>query len=148
MTDKPVPSIVEGCPICKGAGYLLPDVDYGHPQFGKLRPCRCTIERLQQRSLTNLRDASNLTGRLLDKTFDTFRTREGAQRQALAAAQAFARTPSGWLVLVGANGRGKTHLAAAIANQRIAQGQPALFVVVPDLLDHLRATYHPNSRVS
>jgi DNA replication protein DnaC len=30
----------------------------------------------------------------------------------------------------------------------VRQGHPALFVVVPDLLDHLRATYAPNSAVS
>ena len=38
-------------------------------------------------------------------------------------------------VLVGPSGYGKTHLAAAIANTRIAEGAPCLFVVVPDLLD-------------
>jgi DNA replication protein DnaC len=30
----------------------------------------------------------------------------------------------------------------------VAQGYPALFVVVPDLLDHLRATFSPQSPVS
>jgi DNA replication protein DnaC len=30
----------------------------------------------------------------------------------------------------------------------MAQGRPALFVVVPDLLDHLRATFNPQSVVS
>ena len=39
-------------------------------------------------------------------------------------------------------------LAAAVANQRLAQGTPAFFVVVPDLLDYLRATYGPESNVS
>ena len=57
----------------------------------------------------------------------------------------FARDPQGWLVLMGGYGAGKTHLAAAIANYRIALGHPALFVVVPDLLDYLRATYSPTS---
>ena len=48
-------------------------------------------------------------------------------------------------MLLGGYGCGKTHLAAAIANFRLALGHPVLFVVVPDLLDHLRATYAPNS---
>ncbi len=56
--------------------------------------------------------------------------------------------PQGWLVLLGGYGCGKTHLAAAIANQVVDRGQPVLFVVVPDLLDHLRATFGPNSPVS
>ena len=57
----------------------------------------------------------------------------------------FAEDPSGWLVLLGGYGCGKTHLAAAIANQCIEDERMALFVVVPDLLDHLRATYSPHS---
>ncbi|MFN2166934.1 MAG: ATP-binding protein, partial [Anaerolineae bacterium] len=56
-----------------------------------------------------------------------------------------AEQPDGWLVLTGVYGCGKTHLAAAIANKRTSMGQPALFVVVPDLLDHLRATFSPAS---
>jgi DNA replication protein DnaC len=57
--------------------------------------------------------------------------------------------PEEWLVLTGGYGSGKTHLAAAIANARKAMGDhQVLFVVVPDLLDHLRATYAPDSQVS
>jgi DNA replication protein DnaC len=54
----------------------------------------------------------------------------------------------GWLVLLGPYGCGKTHLAAAIANQREAMGEPSLFVVVPDLLDYLRSTFNPSSPIS
>lgn len=68
--------------------------------------------------------------------------------RAYEAAQEFARNPEGWLVIVGPSGCGKTHLAAAIANYRIRQGAPALFVVVADLLDHLRSTYSPESEIS
>jgi len=60
----------------------------------------------------------------------------------------FAKNPDGWLVLMGLTGCGKTHLAAAIVNYRYEIGKPALFVVVPDFLDHLRSTFSPESRVS
>ena len=60
----------------------------------------------------------------------------------------FARSPEGWLVLLGVTGCGKTHLAAAIANYQIKQGKPVRFVVVPDLLDHLRSTFSPESTLS
>ncbi len=50
--------------------------------------------------------------------------------------------------MIGTYGSGKTHLAAAIANYRASQGFPVMFVVVPDLLDHLRATFNPNASTS
>ena len=69
-------------------------------------------------------------------------------RQAYNLAVEFARSPEGWLIFQGVNGCGKTHLAAAIANYQLAQGKPVLFVVVPDLLDHLRSTFSPDSKIS
>jgi DNA replication protein DnaC len=53
--------------------------------------------------------------------------------------------PAGWLILKGGYGCGKTHLAAAVGNYQLSLGHPVLFVSVPDLLDHLRATYSPGS---
>ena len=91
------------------------------------------------------------------KTFGSFedRTSEGLQpdeiksmQKALKAAHAFAEKPKGWLVFMGGYGSGKTHLAAAIANYRAGLGDPPLFIMVPDLLDHLRATFSPNSSVA
>jgi DNA replication protein DnaC len=90
------------------------------------------------------------------QTFETFDPRKGELpkgeeenlKQALAYARAFAQKPEGWLIFTGTYGCGKTHLAAAIANHNASQGLPALFVVVPDLLDHLRATFNPQSTVS
>lgn len=67
--------------------------------------------------------------------------------RAFRAAQAYAENPEGWIVFMGTFGSGKTHLAAAIANYRAGLGLPPLFVMVPDLLDHLRATFAPDSRV-
>jgi len=93
---------------------------------------------------------------LRNMTFDNFDHKRLElpleQRQSLLAvfngAVEFARSPEGWLILLGVNGCGKTHLAAAIANYQLAQGKPAFFVVVPDLLDHLRSTFSPDSKIS
>ncbi len=60
----------------------------------------------------------------------------------------FAKNPEGWIILLGLTGCGKTHLASAIVNYRYEQGKPALFVVVPDFLDHLRSAFNPESKVS
>lgn len=91
------------------------------------------------------------------RTFASFDDRRGESlppeeikslEKALKAATDFARKPHGWLVLTGSYGCGKTHLAAAIANALADRGSPPLFIVVPDLLDHLRATFSPNSNAS
>ncbi|TFG49007.1 MAG: AAA family ATPase, partial [Anaerolineales bacterium] len=68
--------------------------------------------------------------------------------KAIQAAHAFAEKPRGWLVFLGPYGCGKTHLAAAIANYRSGLGNPPLFIVWLDLLDHLRATFSHDSKVS
>ncbi len=89
-----------------------------------------------------------------DQVFETFDLRQGELprgqadnlRRALETAQEFAQKPQDWLVFNSVGfGNGKTHLAAAIANYVSNQGEPVLFVMVPDLLDHLRATFNPNS---
>ena len=89
-------------------------------------------------------------------TFDSFNVRgnnpSAGQRAsieaALQAAINFAEDPDGWLTLFGETGVGKTHLAVAIAERRIRQGKPVFFVFVPELLDYLRYTFTPDSRVS
>jgi DNA replication protein DnaC len=87
---------------------------------------------------------------LLAKTFDNFHPRPGCPDvlSALKAARKFAGQPKGWLVISGTPGVGKTHLAAAIANELIRRRQPALFLNVPELLSFLRAGFHANNRDS
>ena len=67
-------------------------------------------------------------------------------REIKQAAISFADDPQGWFVLIGESGAGKTHLAAAISNELKASRQDdIMFVVVPDLLDYLRAAFNPAS---
>ena len=54
------------------------------------------------------------------------------------AAKDFAENPEGWLVLEGASGSGKTHLAAAIVNAIIDRGSPAKYISALDIPDMLR----------
>jgi len=124
----------------------------GHPDFGRAVPCQCKAKEKEEQRLQDLLQASNL-GLLTRMTFDTF-VPEGhglnpqAQdnlRKAYEKALQYAQEPQGWLILKGSYGCGKTHLAAAIANYQVQRGRPVLFVVVPDLLDHLRATFAPGS---
>ena len=128
----------------------------GHPDFGKAAPCQCrqTEDSLPSR-MEALRRYSNL-GALSRLTFASTRS-EGplydvaARRMfadSLAQAAAYAENPDGWLVLTGPSGSGKTHLAAAIANRCIERQQTTFFIMVADLLDHLRAAYSPTSELA
>jgi DNA replication protein DnaC len=90
---------------------------------------------------------SQQTGRYRRQTFDTFVLPRDAPsvQEAYRAAQRFAVQPQGWLVLYGAKGTGKSHLAAAIANHQLTRPEEerllTLFFTVPALLDLLRHGY-------
>lgn len=131
------------------------DVPLDHPDFGRAQPCICTLKEFEKRKISRLEHYSNL-GSLASLTFDTL-SPYGLENEpeskeqfysCYEAAREFAGRPSGWLVLTGPSGCGKTHLAAAIANQCLRQGNSVFFQVVADLLDHLRATFSPESQVA
>ncbi|MBN1955216.1 MAG: ATP-binding protein [Anaerolineae bacterium] len=149
-SDLPRPEKV--CPHCNGLGYVRYDLPLDHPDFGKLHPCVCRLQEHSQQRVDQLRALSNLD--ILERmTFATFvpeghglqPERQDNLRLAYETARSYAENPSGWLLLRGGYGCGKTHLAVAIANRAVERGQPALFITVPDLLDHLRAAFGPTS---
>ena len=150
----PPASEADTCPHCHGAGFVRRELPLGHPEFGQALPCPCVDDESQDERLSRLHRYSNL-GPLTRLTFDNLirRGRSADPRdqtrfqRCADDAEAFARDPEGWRVLVGASGCGKTHVAVAIANRCLERGVPALFVVVPDLLDHLRAAYRPDAEL-
>jgi DNA replication protein DnaC len=142
-SDRPTSSEPAACPVCQGAGYVRRVVRYDHADFGKLIECSA-CDTLMKRRLSILERFSSLRGDLLKCDFTHFRVVEGAD-SAYEAAIAFARAPTGWLVLHGPNGSGKTHLAAAIALNLRAKGKPVLFMRVPDLMEFLRHAYDEES---
>ncbi len=151
MQASPAPT----CPICGGLGYVTENVPMGHPNFGKMFPCACKISEMQTQEIERLRSVGNM-GMLARMTFESFlpeglgldQARRANLRKTYDICQNYAFNPEGWLVMLGGYGCGKTHLAASIANACIARGMPVLFVIVPDLLDYLRAAYSPASDAS
>jgi DNA replication protein DnaC len=147
-------SDVAACPYCRGARFVRPNVGPEHPDFGKAVPCRCAAREDPGDRAARLARYSNI-GPLARLTFANLIARgrsAGAReqelyRQCVDDAGAFAESPDGWLLLSGASGCGKTHIAAAIVNRLLERGEPALFVVVPDLLDHLRSAYQPGAEI-
>lgn len=74
-------------------------------------------------------------------------------RTAFKAAQDFVNSesnakPEKGLFICGNVGSGKTFLCSAIANALLGSGKDVLFLVVPDLLDEIRASYSPDSGTS
>ena len=138
-----LPQQRETCPRCRGRGYLIRQNPYGGSD---LVPCHCKVRQQDEIDYQSLQRLSNLEP-FADKTFESFDSTTPGAAGGYQAAQAFAENPQGWLLLMGNYGSGKTHLAAAIANQAIRRHIKTLFTVVPDLLDLLRASYAPDSPV-
>ncbi|MSQ13090.1 MAG: AAA family ATPase [Dehalococcoidia bacterium] len=143
------------CPRCHGLGWVRHQVPVTHPDFGKVFPCACQLGQMQSTRNADLLRYSGLQ-HMARFTFATLAPEGKGQsleerrqfQKALAAAQAYAKEPTGWLVLTGPSGCGKTHLAAAIAHRLLENGRQAFFASVPDLLDQFRASFSPSSDAS
>jgi DNA replication protein DnaC len=153
-TDNVAPLLGKpDCPHCGGVGFLRLDVPLGHEKFGRLEPCVCRATEIADNARQRLYEMSNLD-RLSHLTFENFQRSGNPKAEfispqevaslsdALESSQIFARDLKGWLLLEGAYGCGKTHLAAAIANECVQRAVPTLFITVPDLLDSLRFAFN------
>ena len=133
------------CTICQDRGIILDgEVAY---------PCSC----MQVRKAENQFRTARIPRELLKCRFNQFRfdyydsengdeSHREVARRALGAAEDFVKeyklnANSPGLMFTGPVGSGKTFLAASIANELMAAQFQILFIVVPDLLDELRASY-------
>ena len=135
---------------CGGARWVRVNFPPDHPLANKAIPCLCLSDRQAREQADRLRRLSAIPeGQLHYMTFDTFdptRPRNDAQ-QAIAArakrlAEVYTEQMCGWLLLIGNNGTGKTHLATAIARRCLDDGRSVYMDSVPHLLDMLRAGYN------
>lgn len=141
------------CEFCGGQGIVL------HGETGV--PCPC----MEQKRINNSFRYARMSRELMNCHFESFMmdyyrgtTPENKEhlinaQKALSASQDFCqnvlKNPHQiGLLFTGNVGSGKTFLAAAIANVLIQQQTKLLFLVVPDLLDELRASFGSKSETS
>jgi DNA replication protein DnaC len=151
---------LEPCDFCHNLRRVQVDAFPGDPLFGQWIPCpeckdvvaHAKMQKWVNEQREHIERYSQLTGRALKQKFHNFDLRKNEDdtesiRKGYQAARIFAQNPEGWLVLYGACGTGKSHLAAAIANylsnQKANGKQPpmVLFMTVPSLMNLLRSGF-------
>jgi DNA replication protein len=117
------------CSWCHDIGYVRVDVPFGHPLFGKAILCQCHVEQLKRKQQQHLIESSGLLAfaNFRQATFETYDPFVPGVREAYLQAFKFAQAPTGWLLLTGEYGCGKTHLAIAIAKRQIEAGNLVAF---------------------
>ena len=99
------------------------------------------------RRIEALTERSGMNRRFLRRRFETFEITDENRKAALVCrdyAERFKEitsTEKNGLFIAGLPGTGKTHLAAAIANELLAKGVPVICMTMIDLLTRIRETY-------
>lgn len=112
----------------------------------EIERCQCNFVSDRQELWRRAQKASNLSPEMRQLSFQNFkRVRE---QEAFDVLKRFAEEPSGWVVLTGAPGTGKTHLLAATTNRLLATDNRPMYTIVPELLRYLRSLIGTDSMES
>jgi DNA replication protein DnaC len=132
------------CPLCKGIGALVFDVEYWDPRFSQTTPCPVCSKGRQQ---AWLREVCGLTEELAALTRQTV-TRLPGNAAAYDEALALIENPAWFYTLHGGYGVGKTWLLAMIVNECRQRGWISIYTTTAEVMDHLRAAYAPDAQVA
>lgn len=115
----------------------------GSVVYGKHYCEKCARERMEVEAWGR----SGIPPRFKTKTFETYRAAGPEQKRALSVCRTYAETFSDRLeagdslVLAGAPGTGKTHLACAIGGELIKSGRSVLFMSMRELVTRITDTW-------
>lgn len=117
----------------------------------QLEPFKEAAEYQQKKEIEQLFSIHNLGERFKDSNFQSFNPRPGTEKCLEIAKKYVAEFDSykgESFMFWGEAGNGKSHLAAAIANELKALGKIVVFISMPDLLAKIKATFNKKSQDS
>lgn len=130
------------CPDCDGTGWVLERID----ERKLARPCACRGVSLRQERL----ELAAIPERYRECTLENFYELQTAElKRARTIAREFVdRFPfvDAGLLLVGASGVGKTHLACALLSELVSKkGVQGVYVDSSDLLNRIQTSFRPEA---
>lgn len=110
------------CDKCLNRGNIaIPKEEAGKITF---QECSCmTIRRCVQKM-----EASGLRDVITAYTFEKYKDSESWQTAIKKCAESYAKDPSGWLLLCGQSGSGKTHLCTAVCRKLLRDGKEVRYM--------------------
>ena len=120
------------CPLCNNKGYIA-FVDENYSVFTK--ECDCMARR---RSLKSAKE-SGLSEMLGIYTLDNYQMPADWQKNVYTKATAFIGDPSGWFIISGCPGSGKTHICTAICGALIDAGKETKYFMWREMAPKLKA---------
>ncbi len=136
---------VDTCHECKYNGQDFTYRRYDNPFLSCIPLCAKYKTQQEQKRIAKLMGVGGVGERFRSRSFATFQE-TSATRGAVHACKRFCdevkhNPKAQGLMLMGGYGTGKTHLAVAILRETAEAGIPGMFVVVPDLLGKMRASF-------
>ena len=118
---------------------------YDNPFFACIPLCAKYKTQQEQRRIAKLMGIGGVGERFRSRSFATFHETPATTAAVRACKQFCAEVRENpraqGVMLIGGYGTGKTHLAVAILRETAEAGIPGMFVVVPDLLGKMKASF-------
>ena len=120
------------CEECNDKGYLLRTDENGVVWS---RECPCMKRRRTQRK----KKKSGVSDMLRRYTFDSYITDTSEREKIKAMAKKYAEADSGWLIISGKSGSGKSHICGAICGELIEKGNELRYFAWREDSVHLKS---------
>jgi DNA replication protein DnaC len=123
------------CPICKDTEWII------NQETNSATPCKCQEAKRYKHILENC----GISEAFLKKTFDIYKPKNQAQKEAKAKAEEYAKSfqhirneRNNSIAFLKQVGSGKTHLSIAICNKLMEQGVGVRYMQYREVITHLK----------